>query len=73
MKKGVEITLEHVNEANLRLHNVLYGLIEHLLGQILGKPPEDAEQVRIQVLDAPKSTSVGLPMFLDIEQREAKS
>ena len=73
MKKGVDITLGDVHQVNLHLHNVLYGLIEHLLGHILGKPIEDAEQVRIQVLDAPKPTSVGLPMFVDIEHRERES
>jgi hypothetical protein len=70
MKTGVDITLAHVNEVNLHLHNVLYGLIEHLLSQVFGKPTEDAEQ--IQVLGAPKATSVGLPMFVDIGQPEDK-
>jgi hypothetical protein len=72
MKTGVDITLAHVNEVNLHLHNVLYGLIEHLLSQVFGKPTEDAEQLRIQVLGAPKPTSVGLPMFIDIGQPKDK-
>jgi hypothetical protein len=70
MKKGVDITLAHVNEVNLCLHGVLYGLIEPLLNEVLGKPAEEVEQVRIQVLDAPKPTRVALPMFVDIEPKE---
>jgi len=73
MKKGVDITLAHVNDANLHLHNVLYGLIEHLLGKVFTRPTEYAEQLRIQVLGAPKPTRVGLPMFVDIGQSEDKS
>jgi hypothetical protein len=66
MSKGVHITLAHVNEANLHLHNVLYGLIAFLLEKAFGKPLEQIEQFRIEVLDAPKPTKVGLPMFLDV-------
>jgi hypothetical protein len=72
MKKGVEITLAHVNEVNLCLHNVLYGLIEQLLNQVLGKPAEAVGQLRIQVLDAPKPTRVALPMFVDIGEPSEK-
>lgn len=71
MKRGVDITLADVNEANLHLHQVLYGLIAQFLDQILGKPAEGSEQLRIEVRDAPKPTSVGLPMFVDIGQQES--
>jgi hypothetical protein len=57
-----------VNEANLHLHNVLYGLIESLLGKALAKPIRDVEQTRIQVLDAPKPTEVSTPMFIYVGQ-----
>jgi hypothetical protein len=66
MRKGVHITLADVNEANLHLHNVLYGLIAILLEKAFGKPLEQIEQLRIEVLDAPKPTKVGMPMFLDV-------
>jgi hypothetical protein len=51
---------------------VLYGLIEPLLNQVMGKPAEEVEQLRIQVLDAPKPTRVALPMFVDIGEPKEK-
>ncbi len=68
MSEGVNIIHADVNEANLHLHNVLYGLIESLLGKALGKPIRDVEQTRIQVLDAPKPTEVSMPMFIYVGQ-----
>ncbi len=68
MAAGVQITLQHVNEANLHLHNVLYGVIAFLMEQAFGKPVEAVEQLRIPVVGAPKPEQVGLPMFLDIAQ-----
>ena len=49
----------------MHMHEVLYGLIYGFL-----KPSLNAEQqqVRVQIKDAPKSTQVALPMFLDIGQ-----
>lgn len=70
MAAGVQITLQHVNEANLHLHNVLYGLIELLMEQAFGKPLTAIEQLRIPVVGAPKPQQVGLPMFLDIVQAD---
>jgi hypothetical protein len=72
MKQGVDITLADVNEANLHLHQVLYGLIAQFLDGVLGKSTEGSEQLRIEVRDAPKPTSVGLPMFVDIGQLQLK-
>jgi hypothetical protein len=66
VRKGVEITLIDVNAANLHLLNVLYGVIAHLLERAFGKPIEQVEQLRIEVVDAPKPTSVAMPMFLDV-------
>jgi hypothetical protein len=63
MKRGVDITLADVNEANLHLNNVLYGLIKNLLGSTLDN---NEDQSRIQILEAPKPTTVGLPMFVDV-------
>lgn len=65
-KKGVDITLKDVNEVNLHLHNVLYGLISNLLQKTVGKPIEQIEQMRIEILDAPKPTKIALPMFVDV-------
>jgi len=65
MREGVKIALHDVNHANMHMHEVLYGLIYGFL-----KPSLNAEQqqVRVQIKDAPKSTQVALPMFLDIGQ-----
>lgn len=66
MAAGMRITLQHVNEANLHLHKLLYGVIALLMEQAFGKPLAAVEQLRIPVVDAPKPEQVGLPMFLDI-------
>jgi hypothetical protein len=68
MSKGANITLADVNETNLHLHNVLYGLIKTFLDKAFGKSTPEAEQIRIQVLDAPKPTEVGMPMFINVGQ-----
>jgi hypothetical protein len=72
MKEGVDITLDHVNKVNLHLHNLLYGLIKHLLGWPFGETAENTQQIRIRVLNAPKPTLVGLPMFIEIGQQADK-
>jgi hypothetical protein len=72
MAEGVRITLADVNEANLHLHNVLYGLIAPMLDRALGKPTDEVEQLRIPVVGAPKPAMVGLPMFVDIGQEDTK-
>ncbi len=63
MREGVKIALDDVNDVNIHMHALLYGLLYGFL-----KPSLDAEQhqVRVEVKDAPKSTQVALPMFLDI-------
>ena len=68
LKKGIDITHADVNQVNLHLHNVLYGLISSMLERGLGKTLIDMEELRIPVVDAPKPTMIALPMFLDIEQ-----
>ena len=68
MAAGVRITLQHVNEVNLYLHNLLYGIIAHLMEQAFGRSLTAVEQLRIPVVGAPKPEQVGLPMFLDIGQ-----
>ena len=66
MAAGVKITLQHVNEANLHLHNVLYEIIALLMEKAFGKPLATVEQLRIPVVGAPKPEEIVLPMFLDI-------
>ena len=70
MAAGVRITHQHVNQANLHLHNVLYGVIAFLMEQAFGKPLVSVEQLRIPVIGAPKPEQVGLPMFLDVGQTD---
>ena len=50
----------------LHLHAVLYGLIKLLMDNVLGRPAENEQQVRINVLDAPAPERVGIPAFIDI-------
>jgi hypothetical protein len=47
---------------------VLYGLIQALLEEALGKPLHTLDQVRIDIRDAPDPDTVGLPLFLDMGQ-----
>lgn len=70
MAAGVKIALADVNEANFHLLTLLYGLIAPLLDQANGKPTEEIEQLRIPVVGAPKPTTVGLPMFIDVGPEE---
>lgn len=64
--KGTKIALDDVNKANWHMHTLLYGLIALLMNDVMGKPAEDAQQVRINVLDAPAPERVGIPAFIDI-------
>jgi hypothetical protein len=66
VRKGTTIALADVNEANLHMHVVLYGLINSLMHEVTGPPAQDAQQVRINVLDAPAPSRVGIPAFIDI-------
>lgn len=45
------------------MHALLYGLINLLMKEVLGEPPENQQQVRINVLDAPLPEKVGIPAF----------
>lgn len=66
MQRGVTIALADVQEVNVHLHAVLYGLISGALGKPEGAPLAEMHQLRIPVVDAPLPGSVALPMFLDI-------
>jgi hypothetical protein len=68
MAKGVAIALADVQEVNVYLHEVLYGLISAALEKPVGASLAETDQLRIPVVDAPLPTSVALPMFLDIGQ-----
>ena len=63
---GVKIAQNDLNEANMHVHEVLYGLIELLLETAIGGPLDDLEQLRIPVVGAPKPSMVALPMFIEI-------
>jgi hypothetical protein len=67
---GVKIAQADLNEANVHIHNVLYGLTEMLLEQTIGGPLDDLEQLRIPVAGAPKPAMVTLPMFIDVGKRD---
>ena len=64
--EGSKIALNNINEANLHVHNVLYGLISWLLEKETGKTFEEMEVLRIPVVGAPKPSRIALPMFIDI-------
>lgn len=57
--KGTKIALDYVSKANWHMHAVLYGLIKLLMDDVLGRPAENEQQVRINVLDAPAPERVG--------------
>lgn len=63
--KGVDITMDNVNEANLHLNNVLHGLILPFVETLEGATHGSA-QIRIPVVGAPKPTRIALPMFVDV-------
>jgi hypothetical protein len=67
MQKGVAIALVDVNNVNTRLHGVLYGLLWSSFSRSSRAPLAKLDQTRIQVLDAPTATMVGLPMFLNMD------
>jgi hypothetical protein len=64
--KGTKIALDDASKANWHLHTLLYGLIQLLMDDVMGQPAENAQQVRINVLDAPPPERVGIPAFIDI-------
>ncbi|UNC14820.1 hypothetical protein FE249_11575 [Acidiphilium multivorum] len=66
MQKGVDVALTDVQEVNVRLHAVLYGLISAALKKPEGAPLAEIHQLRIPVVDAPPPGIVALPMFLDV-------
>jgi hypothetical protein len=58
--EGVRITTEDAKLANSHMHALLYGLIETLLEETLGRPLRTHDQVRINVQDAPNPDAVAL-------------
>jgi hypothetical protein len=64
--KGTKIALDDASKANWHMHMVLYGLINLLMDDVRGRPAENEQQVRINVLDAPSPELVGIPAFIDI-------
>lgn len=66
VQKGTKIALDDVNKPNWHMHTLLYGLIRLLMDDVMGQPAENAQQVRINVLDAPAPERVGIPAFIDI-------
>jgi len=64
--EGARIATEDAQHANWHLHMLLYGLIENLLEEMLARPLNTLEQVRINIVDAPDPEVVGLPTFIDI-------
>lgn len=65
-KEGFGIALNDVKSVNIHMHNLLYGLLQNLLDEVLGCPAESLDQLRINICDAPTPESVSLPPFIDI-------
>ena len=67
MQKGIKIALADLNKVNIHFNGILYGIISSALDapEPLAKP----ERLLIPVIDAPKTKSVGLPMFVDVDAR----
>lgn len=65
-REGFEIALQEVSLANLHLNQILYGIIDKLLEEILGRPLTELNQVRIPISGAPDPDEVGLPTFISI-------
>jgi hypothetical protein len=72
MAAGVKIALDELNEANHRIHNVLYGITKTGLEQAAGGSLDNFDRLHIPVVDAPKPAMVALPMFVDIAQPDKK-
>jgi hypothetical protein len=64
--KGTKIALDDASKANWHMHALLYGLIRLSMDDVRGRPAENEQQVRINVLDAPAPEHVGIPAFIDI-------
>src|ERR1700754_1265502 len=70
MAAGSTIALDNLNEANLHVHNVLYGLVAQLTEKAIGMPLEQIETASHTVIGAPKPQAIALPMFIDIGKRD---
>ena len=67
MQTGVKIALADLNKVNIHFNGILYGIISAALDA--PEPLAEPERLLIPVIDAPKTKSVGLPMFVDIDAR----
>jgi hypothetical protein len=67
--EGFEIANNDVNNVNLHMHQLLYGLIRNMLENSLGKSLDEIEQLRIPVVGAPTPDQVALPTFVDIGRK----
>lgn len=65
-KDGFHIALEDAKNVNVHMHDLLYGLLQNLLEEVLNCPVESLDQVRINVRDAPNPETIGLPAFIDV-------
>ena len=70
MQKGVKIALADLNKVNIHLSGVIYGIISAALDAPELAPLVKPERLLIPVIDAPKTKSVGLPMFVDIDAHD---
>ena len=57
-QQGCQIATQEAAQANVHLHLVLYGLIQALLEEALGKPLHTLNQVRIDIRDAPDPDTI---------------
>ena len=67
MQQGVNIALADLNKVNIHFAGVLYGIISAALDAPEVSPLAKLERRLIPVIGAPKTKSVGLPMFVDID------
>lgn len=65
-KEGFLIAIQDAKNVNVHMHDLLYGLLQNLLEEILNCQVESLDQVRINVRDAPNPESISLPPFIDI-------
>jgi hypothetical protein len=63
--RGASLALKDAMTANTHMHTLLYGLIRLLMDD-LGGLAKNAQQVRINVSDAPPPARVAIPAFIDI-------
>jgi hypothetical protein len=65
-RQGFNIAIRDASQANVKLTRVLYGLIEILLQEAVGKPLHTLKRNRIEIKGAPDPDTVRLPLFLNM-------